>query len=106
MGRAPASRTHAERLRSRDGYFAPESLVRRLGNSPVTPFLGGGAAVLLQVAHPLVAAGVVENSGYDRNLWRRLFGTLRALYLVAFGTRKEADAAAAAVHAVHARVHG
>ena len=99
-------RTHAERLAATDGYFVPESLVRRLGNSPVTPFLGGGAAVLLQVAHPLVAAGVVENSGYDRNLWRRLLGTLRALYLVAFGTREEADAAAAAVHAAHARVHG
>jgi uncharacterized protein (DUF2236 family) len=99
-------RTHAERLAARDGYFAPESLVRRLGNSPVTPFLGGGAAVLLQVAHPLVAAGVVEHSGYDRDLWRRLLGTLRALYLVSFGDREEADAAAAAVQAVHARVHG
>jgi uncharacterized protein (DUF2236 family) len=93
-------------LAARDGYFAPDSLVRRLGNSPVTPFLGGGAAVLLQVAHPLVAAGVVEHSGYDRDLWRRLVGTLRALYLVSFGDREEADAAAATVQAVHARVHG
>jgi uncharacterized protein (DUF2236 family) len=99
-------RTHVERLQATDGYFAPESLVRRLGNSPVTPFLGGGAAVLLQVAHPLVAAGVVEHSGYDRNLWRRLVGTLRALYLITFGTREEADRAGAAVQAVHAHVHG
>lgn len=99
-------RTHLERLRARDGYFAPESMVRRLGNSPVTPFLGGGAAVLLQVAHPLVACGVVEHSGYDRDLWRRLARTLRALYLVAFGDRAEAECAGAAVQAVHARVHG
>jgi uncharacterized protein (DUF2236 family) len=99
-------RTHAERLAAGDGYFAPDSLVRRLGNSPVTPFLGGGAAVLLQVAHPLIATGVVEHSGYDRNLWRRLLGTLRALYLVAFGDRAEADAAAAIVRAMHERVHG
>jgi len=70
-------RTHVERLQARDGYFTPESMVRRLGNSPVTPFLGGGAAVLLQVAHPLVACGVVEHSGYDRNLRRRLVGTRR-----------------------------
>ena len=27
-------RTHAERLVARDGYFSPESMVRRLGNSP------------------------------------------------------------------------
>ncbi|HKT43625.1 MAG TPA: oxygenase MpaB family protein [Gaiellaceae bacterium] len=99
-------RTHAERLVARDGYFSPESVVRRLGNSPVTPFLGGGAAVLLQVAHPLVAAGVVEHSGYDRDLWRRLVRTLRALYLITFGDRDEAERAGAAVQAVHGHVHG
>ena len=99
-------RTHAERLVARDGYFSPESMVRRLGNSPVTPFLGGGAAVLLQVAHPLVAAGVVEHSGYDRDLWRRLVRTLKALYLIAFGDRAEAERAGATVQKVHAHVHG
>jgi uncharacterized protein (DUF2236 family) len=100
------TRTHAQRLRARDGYFSPESVVRRLGNSPVTPFLGGGAAVLLQVAHPLVACGVVEYSGYDQNLWRRLVGTLRALYLITFGDREEAEQAGARVQALHAGVHG
>jgi uncharacterized protein (DUF2236 family) len=91
---------------ARDGYFSPGSVVRRLGNSPVTPFLGGGAAVLLQVSHPLVAAGVVEHSGFERDLWRRLVGTLRALYLIAFGDREEAERAAAFVRAVHSHVHG
>lgn len=106
VGKNSAMRTHAERLAARDGYFSPESMVRRLGNSPVTPFLGGGAAVLLQVAHPLVAAGVVEHSGYDRDLWRRLVRTLRALYLITFGDKREAEQAGAAVRAVHARVRG
>jgi uncharacterized protein (DUF2236 family) len=81
-------------------------VIRRLGNSPVTPFLGGGAAVLLQVAHPLVAYGVAEHSGYERDLWRRLVRTLRALYLITFGDTREAEDAGAAVQAVHARVHG
>jgi uncharacterized protein (DUF2236 family) len=102
----PAARTHAERLASRDGYFAPESVIRRIGTSPLTPVLGGGPAVLLQVAHPLVAAGVVEHSDYRHDLWRRLGRTLRALYLIAFGTKREAERAGAVVHAVHARVHG
>jgi uncharacterized protein (DUF2236 family) len=93
-------------LHSDDGYFSPESIVRQLGNSPVTPFLGGGAAVLLQVAHPLVACGVTEHSGYDRDLWRRLARTLRALYLITFGTREEAEEAGAAVQRVHARIKG
>jgi uncharacterized protein (DUF2236 family) len=101
-----APRTHADRLRSRDGYFAPESVIRRVGNSPLVPFLGGGAAVLLQVAHPLVAAGVVEHSDFHRNLWRRLLHTLRALYLITYGSVEEADSAGAIVRAVHARIRG
>jgi uncharacterized protein (DUF2236 family) len=99
-------RTHAERLAARDGWFAPESLVRRLGNTPVTPFLGGGAAVLLQVSHPLVAAGVVAHSDYRHDLWRRLARTLRALYLITYGTKEEAEQAGAVVQAVHAHVRG
>ena len=91
---------------SRDGYFAPESVIRRVGNSPLTPFLGGGPAVLLQVAHPLVAAGVIQHSDYRRDLWRRLGRTLRALYLITYGTKAEAEWAAEAVQTVHARVHG
>ena len=99
-------RTHAERVAGRDGYFAPESVIRRVGNSPLVPLLGGGPAVLLQVAHPLVAAGVTVHSDYRRDLWRRLLRTLRALYLITYGSKDEADAAGAAVRAVHACVRG
>jgi uncharacterized protein (DUF2236 family) len=100
------ARTHAERRASQDGYFAPESVIRRLGDTPVVPFLGGGAAVLLQVAHPLVAAGIVQHSDYHNDLWHRLAQTRRALYLVAYGSKQEADRAGAAVQAVHARIRG
>jgi len=62
--------------------------------------------VLLQVAHPLVAAGVTEHSDYRGDLWRRLLGTLNALYLIVYGTKDEADRAGEAVRAVHARVQG
>jgi len=99
-------RTHAERLAARDGYFGPESVIRRMGNTPLTPLLSGGAAVLLQVAHPLVACGVVEHSGYDRDLSRRLIGTMRALYLIAFGDKAEAEQAGDAVRRAHERVRG
>jgi uncharacterized protein (DUF2236 family) len=102
----PHGRTHAERLASRDGYFQPESVIRRVGNSPLVPLLGGGPAVLLQVAHPLVAAGVVYHSDYKTDLWQRLLRTLRALYLIVYGSRKEAEMAGKAVRAVHAHVQG
>ncbi|MGN6379112.1 MAG: oxygenase MpaB family protein [Gaiellales bacterium] len=93
-------------MASRDGYFTPESVIRRIGNSPLTPFLGGGPAVLLQVAHPLVAAGVVEHSDYRGDLWRRLRRTLEALYLITYGSRAEADRAGEIVRTVHEHVHG
>jgi uncharacterized protein (DUF2236 family) len=93
-------------MASRDGYFPPESVIRRIGNALVVPLLGGGPAVLLQVAHPLVAVGVVEHSDYRNDLWRRLMRTLEALYLIVYGTRHEAERAAATVQSVHASVHG
>ena len=100
------AKTHAERMASRDGYFAPESVIRRVGNTPLVPMLGGGPAVLLQVAHPLVAAGVVHHSDYHHDLWRRLLRTLQALYLIVYGNKDEAERAGAAVQAVHAHVRG
>jgi uncharacterized protein (DUF2236 family) len=102
----PGPRSHAARLASRDGYFAPESVIRRVGNSPLVPLLGGGAAVLEQVAHPLVAIGVTEHSDYGRDLWRRLRRTLTALYLIVYGTKSVAERAGQVVQAVHAHVHG
>jgi uncharacterized protein (DUF2236 family) len=100
------AKTHAERMASRDGYFAPESVIRRVGDSPLVPLLGGGPATLLQVAHPLVAAGVAYHSDYRHDLWRRLVRTLRALYLIVYGSKQEAERAGAAVQAVHAHVRG
>jgi uncharacterized protein (DUF2236 family) len=98
--------SHAERVASRNGYFAPESVIRRVGNSPLVPLLGGGPAVLLQVAHPLVAVGVVEHSDYRNDLWKRLLATLRALYLIVYGDKEEADRVGRAVQVVHSHIQG
>jgi uncharacterized protein (DUF2236 family) len=45
------------------GLFGPGSLTWRVNREGVL-LLGGGRALLLQVAHPLVAAGVAEHSNY------------------------------------------
>ena len=88
-----------------DGYFGPESAIRRIGRESVL-MAGGGRALLMQAAHPLVAAGIVEHSGYREEPWRRLARTMTALYTVVYGSKAEADRVGERVRAVHAHVRG
>jgi len=67
---------------------------------------GGGRALLMQVAHPLVARGVAEHSGYREDRVARLLGTLRPMYAIGFGTPEEARRAALGVRRAHRGVAG
>jgi uncharacterized protein (DUF2236 family) len=87
------------------GYFTPDDAIWRIGREAAL-LLGGGRALLLQVAHPLVAAGVAEHSGYREDPWKRLVGTMDAVWAVVFGDRAHADRAAARVRAMHTKVNG
>jgi uncharacterized protein (DUF2236 family) len=88
-----------------DGVFPSDAVIRRVDKEAVL-ILGGGRALLMQLAHPLVAKGVAEHSGFEADPWSRLVRTLQAGYTIVFGTRAEAEQTAAAVHAVHERVTG
>jgi uncharacterized protein (DUF2236 family) len=88
-----------------DGYFAPDGAAWRVGRE-LALLLGGGRALLLQVAHPSVAAGVAEHSDFRRDPWKRLEGTMNAVWAVVFGSRAQADRAAARVRLMHSRVNG
>jgi uncharacterized protein (DUF2236 family) len=68
--------------------------------------LGGGAALILQVAHPLVAAAVAEHSTYREDPWGRLYRTLDLTTKVVFGDTRTAERAARRIRSVHERVHG
>src|SRR5436190_14118997 len=68
--------------------------------------LGGGRALILQVAHPLVAAGVAQHSGYREDPWGRLYRTLDVTTRIVFGDAATSRAAARELRAVHARVRG
>src|SRR6266508_5399070 len=75
----------------------------------VVVLAGWGRAILLQLAHPLVAQGVADHSGFardSRGRVRRLERTLRAMLALTFGTAEEAAEAAAAINAIHDRVNG
>lgn len=60
----------------------------------------------MQAAHPLVAAGVSEHSGYREGTWDRLAGTMWAVDRIVFGSREEADRVGELVRRRHARVRG
>lgn len=85
--------------------FGPDSAIRNVHSEGIL-LLGGGRAVLLQLAHPLVARGVAEHSSYATQRWRRLWRTLRPMYAIAFGTADQALEAAAGINRLHERVRG
>jgi uncharacterized protein (DUF2236 family) len=87
------------------GLFGPGTMTWRVNREGVL-LVGGGRALLMQVAHPLVAAGVVQHSSFERDPWRRLYRTLDLVTRIVFGDTQEAQRAAEALRAVHARVHG
>jgi uncharacterized protein (DUF2236 family) len=68
--------------------------------------LGGGRALLLQLAHPRVAQGVGDHSDYRAHAFRRLNRTLELSLALVFGTATEARAAAAQINHRHAAVRG
>ena len=87
------------------GLFGPGSITWRINRENVL-VLGGGRALVLQVAHPLVGAGVAQHSNYRKDPWGRLFRTLDRTTAIVFGSSEEAEQAASAVWNVHGKVKG
>src|ERR1700736_549817 len=71
------------------GLFPPDAVIRKV-DGEVALLLGGGRALLMQLAHPLVAKGVAEHSGFESAPLARLERTLAATYTVVFGPTTEA----------------
>ncbi len=89
----------------RQGFFEDGSITRRINRENVL-LLGGGRALLMQLAHPKVAAGVDEHSDFRSRPIRRLRRTIRMTMAIVFGDRKTALSAARGVNRVHAKVQG
>lgn len=74
--------------------------------SDSTLVLGGLAAILLQLADPVVARGAAGHSSFAANPLGRLRNTLAYVYAVQIGTPEQRAAVARRVDAVHTRVPG
>ena len=84
------------------------SIAKRVNREAVV-VLGWGRAILMQLAHPLVAAGVGAHSDFDagaRAYVKRMRGTISAMLSLTFGTEAEIRQAADRINAIHRRVHG
>ena len=83
-------------------------MARRVNREAIV-VLGWGRAILMQLAHPLVAAGVGAHSGFDAGApayVRRMRSTISAMVSLTFGTDTEVGEAADRINAIHRRVHG
>ncbi|MEE8581152.1 MAG: oxygenase MpaB family protein [Myxococcota bacterium] len=87
------------------GLFRDDSAIRRISGENAMLF-GGGCALLLEIAHPLVAAGVARHSNFRSEPLVRLQRTLEAMNEIVFGDLDVALAAARRVWRVHAQVRG
>ena len=85
--------------------FGSDSLTWRVNREAVL-LLGGGCALLMQVAHPLVAAGVAAHSNFRTEPIKRLWRTLELMLTIVFAPAADAVRAVRTIEAVHSRVHG
>jgi uncharacterized protein (DUF2236 family) len=84
----------------------PDASVARRLNRELFLLLGGTAALLMQVAHPLVAAGVEQHSDFRRDPVGRLRRTLNTTLAVVFAEPGAARSALRRIDRRHGPVRG
>jgi uncharacterized protein (DUF2236 family) len=88
------------------GLYGPNSEAWRLNREALLLLGAGPRALLLQVAHPAVAAGVAEHSDFRLDPWRRLAATLRSYLAIVYGTTGAARAEIRRLNALHRGIVG
>ena len=88
-----------------EGIFGPDSLTWRVDREAAI-FLGAGRALLLQLAHPWVAAAISEHSRTFADPVGRFHRTFNITFTMVFGTLDQALAASRRLHRRHAAVTG
>jgi uncharacterized protein (DUF2236 family) len=89
----------------RAGFFGPSSMMWKVGRESLS-FLGAGAAILLQTAHPHIAQAVADHSAALSDPIGRFHRTFRPVFAMIYGTRGHALAQARGVRRVHERITG
>ena len=88
------------------GLYGPGSEAWRLNREAMLLLGAGPRALLLQLAHPLVAAGVDEHSEFRSDPWARLQATLRSYLTIVYGTGTAARAEIRRLNGLHRSIAG
>jgi uncharacterized protein (DUF2236 family) len=88
-----------------EGVFGPASMTWRV-NREAAIFLGAGRALLLQLAHPFVAAAIAEHSRTLADPIGRFHRTFAITFALVFGTLDRAFGAARQLHQRHSAIQG
>lgn len=88
-----------------EGFFSPDSMIWRVDREMVL-LLSGGRALLMQLAHPKVAAGVADHSHFRENPLGRLHRTMNTMWSIVFDDPAEAQASLERVNDIHRQVQG
>jgi uncharacterized protein (DUF2236 family) len=98
----------ARLLRSDHLRAGPDSITWQVNREAIV-VAAWGRAILLQLAHPAIAAGVRDHSclsGCPVSSVRRLRSTIGAMLSISFGDTEQMIAAAAGINTIHDRVRG
>ncbi|HET8611448.1 MAG TPA: oxygenase MpaB family protein [Sphingomonas sp.] len=92
--------------RSEHGLFGPSSMIWRVHGDVTSMMVGGVSALLLQMLHPAVLAGVWDHSHFRHDMLGRLRRTARFIALTTYGSREQAADAIERVREVHSHIRG
>lgn len=101
-----ASRGENPVVRRADGLFGPRAVAWRVHGDVGSMMVGGIAALLLQMLHPAVLAGVWDHSNFRADMHGRLRRTARFIATTTYASRADAEASIARIRAIHDHVRG
>jgi uncharacterized protein (DUF2236 family) len=87
------------------GIFGPASMTWRMNREAIL-FLAAARALLLQLAHPWIAAAVDDHSGGLTDPIARFHRTFKVVFTMVFGSVDQAFAAARGLHRRHSVIRG
>ena len=104
----PGDRSHIDFLRpvGEAALLSPESVSWRVFKNPLSLFIGGVTAVIMELAEPRVRTGLWEHTTFRLDPIRRLRRTGLAAMVTIYGARSTAEPMIARIRRMHEMVAG